>query len=205
MPLTSYSFIGADRFWSLTNDKGQFKDAGMTRILLSMVAMVAAAAVYAQDRTTIAPDGTRVTTQTVHLLTDMPTACVSLPASHAAATIVLSRDELDRLAAPHMPEEDAGLKRLDLLAESRAREFLKTLGKDHDANGCVPVRGKVSMETGFLIGWLLEHGHALVITRRLRLPEPVIIVRHTDTRLFGYEDFLLTDDSVIWRYSTWVS
>ncbi|WP_139350215.1 hypothetical protein [Rhodanobacter sp. C03] len=177
----------------------------MMRILLSMMAMVAATVAYAQDRTPIAPSGTRVTTQTVQLLTGMPAACVSLAAEHTAAMIVLPRDELDRLAAPHTPVEEAGLMRLDLLAESRAREFLKTLGKDHDDHGCVAVRGKVSMDTGFLIGWLLEHGHALVITKRMRLPEPVVIVRHTDTRLFGYEEFLLTDDSVIWGYGTWVS
>lgn len=177
----------------------------MKRFLLATVAIVAAFTLYAQDRTTVAPNGTRMTAHTVQLLTGMPAACVSLPAKGSAAVIVLPRDELDRLAGPHTAVEEAGLKRIDLLAESRAREFMKTLGTGHDRYGCVAVSEKVSLETSYLIGWLLERGHALVITNGQRLPEPVVVVRHVDAKIVGWEEFLLADGRAIWSYGTWVS
>jgi len=175
------------------------------RVLLAMAAIVAAFALYAQDRTTVTPNGTRITAHTVQLLTSMPAACVSLPAKGSAAVIVLPRDELDRLAGPHTAVEEAGLKRVDLLAESRAREFMKTLGTGHDRHGCVAVSEMVSLETSYLIGWLLEHGHALVITQGHGLPEPAITVRHVDAKIVGWEEFLLADGRAIWSYGTWVS
>jgi hypothetical protein len=52
---------------------------------------------------------------------------------------------------------------------------------------------------------MLEQGRAAVVTRRLGKPEPAIIVQHTDTPIFGCEDFLLLDGTKIWGYSVWVA
>ncbi|HEY0197893.1 MAG TPA: hypothetical protein VGC19_05025 [Rhodanobacter sp.] len=170
-----------------------------------MGALAFSVALFAQDRNVVEPDGTRIATRTVHLLQGVPSECVSLEDHGQAATIVLPRDELERLAARNEKADDGKLDRMEFLASGRARDFLKMLGRARDGYGCIAFTGKLPQDSTYLIGWMLEQGKAAVFTKRLRLPEPVIVVRHTDTRLFGYEDFLLLDGTPIWSYGTWVT
>ena len=159
----------------------------------------------AQDRVKVTPDGTRITTRQVSLLDGVPAACIALEAKGQVATIVISRGLVNRLAARDEKAIEGRISRMDFLASGRARDLLKRLSVGRDAMGCQRVRGQLPLDTTFLIGWLLEKGRAAVYTHRLTLPEPVVIVRHTDTQLFGFEEFVLLDGKVIWGYGTWVS
>lgn len=86
-----------------------------------------------------------------------------------------------------------------------ARELLKFVSSQRDSRGCLNVSGELPRGVSYLIGWMSEHGHAAVFARRLNLPEPVIIVRHVETKVSRYEDFLLPDGTEIWGCGVWVS
>lgn len=70
---------------------------------------------------------------------------------------------------------------MDFLASGRARDLLKLLSHRRDRMGCQRLRDGIPTDTAYLIGWLLEQGHAAVFTQRLHQPEPAIIVRRVDT------------------------
>lgn len=163
------------------------------------------ASLPAQDQTVALPDGTHITTHRVSLLGALPASCIALEAKGGSATIVLPRETVDWLAARDVHAVENRVPRMEFLASGRARELLKLLVAGRDHLGCQRLRGKPSMETTFLVGWLLEQGHAAVFAPRFGGPEPAIVVRHTDTLLSGFEDFRLLDGTVIWSYSVWVS
>ncbi len=146
---------------------------------------------------------TRISTQEVHLAENVPVPCVSVAAEHGAATIVLSREELDRLAEVKTRLDASETARLALIAGSRARALLTQLGPRPDARGCLVVQGVVPLDTRFLVGQLLTEGHATVFTRRLNLPEPSLQIRHVSTLYDGWDEFRLLDGTEIWGYGTW--
>lgn len=150
-------------------------------------------------------DGFRVTSQMVHLAEAVPVPCVAVAAQRTEATIVLSRTELEGLAAVRTRVDNSEPARLAFITGDRARALLKQIGPARDAHGCQVVQGTVPLDPGFLVGKLLEQGHATVFTKRLNLPEPVVEVRHVDTELNGREEFRLLDGTVIWSYGVWVS
>lgn len=177
----------------------------MRRWLWLMGVFVWAGLLQAQDRTEVKPDGTRITTHQVPLLNKLPTACVALESKGGLATIVIPADELHRLATRDEKALEGKISRMDFLASGRARDLLKLLSTERDSRGCQEIRGQLPLDTTYLIGWLLEQGHAEVFTHHLNLPEPFIIVRHINTPIFGTEEFLLQDGTEIWGYGTWVS
>ena len=171
-----------------------------------MVGMLAlAGTLQAHDRVETTPDGTRITTRQVPLLEGVPGRCIAVEATGSVATIVISRDRVDSLANRDEKALEATISRMDFLASGRARDLLKLLSGKRDSMGCQRAVSPLPLDTRYLIGWLLEKGRAAVFTHRLGLPEPVIVVRHTHTRVFGMEDFILLDGTRIWAYSTWVS
>lgn len=176
----------------------------MHRLLLLMGMFGWVGALPAQDRTVVEPDGTRIATHQVSLLTELPAPCISLEAEGGAATLVIPRNEVNRLAARDEKAVEDGISRMDFLASGRARDLLKLMSDQRDDRGCQRIRGKLPLDTTYLIGWLLEHGRVAVFTHRFHLPEPAIIVRRTDGQLSGYESFLLLDGTMIWSYGTWV-
>jgi hypothetical protein len=177
----------------------------MYRWLWLMALLVWTASLPARDHTVVQPGGTRITTHRVSLLGVLPAPCIALEARGGVATIVLSRDTVDRLAARDEHAVENKISRMDFLASGRARELLKLLVPGRDHLGCQRLRGKPTSEIAYLVGWLLEQGRAAVFTPRFSGPEPAVVVRHTDTALFGTEDFLLPDGTVIWGYGVWVS
>lgn len=176
----------------------------MYRLMWLIVFLGWAGSLPAQDRTVVMPDGTLVATDRVSLLGTLPTSCIALEAEGGSATIVLSRQTLELLAARDVHALERKVSRVELLASGRARELLKFLAPGRDRFGCQRLRGKPPMNTSFLVGWLLEQGRAVVFTPRFSGPEPAIIVRHTDTSVSGFEDFRLLDGTVIWSYGVWV-
>jgi len=75
--------------------------------------------------------------------------------------------------------------------------LLRLLPTERDGRECQGARGQLSLDTTYLVGWLLEHGRVAVFTHRLSLPEPVIVVRRTDGEPSGYESFPLPDGTAI--------
>lgn len=150
-------------------------------------------------------DGFRVTSQRVHLTEAVRVPCVAVAAQRVEATIVLSREELEGLAAVHTRTDDSEPARLAFIAGMRARALLGQLGPGRDVRGCQVVQGGVPLDAGFLVGQLLEQGHATVFTKRLNMPEPIIEIRHVNTLLNGWEEFRLLDGTMIWSYGVWVS
>lgn len=69
-------------------------------------------------------DGFRVTSQRVHLAETVPVPCVAVAAPRAEATIVLSREELEGLAAVRTRVDDSEPARLAFIAGMRARALL---------------------------------------------------------------------------------
>lgn len=176
----------------------------MYRWLWLMGLLAWTASLPAQHRTVLQPDGTRITTHQVALPGVLPAPCIALEAQGGLATIVLPRETVDRLAARDEHALENTISRMDFLASGRARALLKLLAPGRDRLGCQRLRGKPSMETSYLVRWLLEQVHATVFTPRFSGPEPAIVVRHTSTPLFGTEDFLLLDGAVIWGYGVWM-
>lgn len=177
----------------------------MDRKVVMFVAWALAASTAGDVRATSSQSEMRIRTQEVHLAMDVPTPCVAVAAGRDVATIVLSRDELDRIAAVRTRVDASEAARLAFIAGMRARALLGQLGSARDARGCVAVQGAVPFDARFLVGQLLEQGHATVFTRGLKLPEPVLRIRHVDTLLNGWEEFRLLDGTEIWGYGTWVS
>jgi hypothetical protein len=179
----------------------------MYRLIVLMGLLGWAALLQAQGRPVGPQEGMRITKLRVSLLGVLPASCVALESERGRATIVLPRKTLDRLAKRDEDAVEDTISRREFLASGRARELLSLLGPGRDQFGCQRLQGKPSMETSYLVGWMLEQGHAAVVTRRLGKPEPepAIIVQHTDTLIFGYEDFLLLDGTKIWGYSVWVA
>jgi hypothetical protein len=145
-----------------------------------------------------------VRTTDVHLAQIMPAHCVAVAADGDTATIVLSRDELDSLAAIGRPADGNEAARQAWIAGMRAKALLAHLGA-RDGRGCQVVQGSLPPDTRFVVGRLLEQGHATVFTRHLDLPEPVLQIRYVDGAASGEEAFLLLDGTYIWGYGTWVS
>lgn len=177
----------------------------MFRWTLMVVMFALAGTLQARDHVETNPDGTRITTRQVPLLQGVPGRCIAVEATGGVATIVISRDLIDGLAGRDEKALEATISRMDFLASGRARDLLKLLSDKRDRMGCQRVVSPLPLDTRYLIGWLLEKGRAAVFTHRLGLPEPAIVVRHTHTRVFGMEDFILLDGTRIWGYSTWVS
>lgn len=94
-------------------------------------------------------DGFRVTSQRVHLAETVPVPCVAVAAPRAEATIVLSREELEGLAAVRARVDDSEPARLAFIAGMRARALLGQVGPGRDAHGCQVVQGAVPMDPGF--------------------------------------------------------
>ena len=177
----------------------------MIRRSAMVVAWLLAASTTANGRTASLQSGIRISTQKVHLAENVPVPCVAVTAEHGVATIVLSREELDRLAAVDTRVDASETARLAFLGGIRARALLEQLGPARDAHACLVVQGVVPFDSRFLVGQLLEQGHATVFIRRLNLPEPMLQIRHVNTLLNGWEEFRLLDGTEIWGYSTWVS
>lgn len=110
-----------------------------------------------------------------------------------------------RLASRDVHAAEDKISRMEFLASGRARELLALLAPGRDRFGCQRLSGEPSLETQFLVGWMLEDGRAAVLKSGSRRPEPTILVRRTDTLIMGYENFLLLDGTVVWGYSVWVS
>jgi len=89
-----------------------------------------------------------------------------------------------------------------LLPVVGARELQKQLGLTRDMRDCDLVVGVVSLDARFMVGHMLEQGHAVVFARRLNLPEPVLKIRHVDTLMDGWDGFRLLDGTLIWGYGT---
>lgn len=168
-----------------------------------MLAWVLVGAATANGRAANTQSDGRISTQDVHLAESVPVPCVAVAAERGVAMIVFSREELDRLAAVSSWRGAGEPARLALIAGSRARLLLKQLGPAHDARGCQSVQGVVPFDARFLVGQLLEKGHATVFTRRSNLPEPTLQVRHVSTLLDGRDEFVLLDGTEIWSYGTW--
>lgn len=75
--------------------------AGASDAPLGMVGgmFVWAGVLQAQDRVVVKPDGTRITTHRVPLPNGFPKGCIALDAKGGMATIVVSRERMDRFAA----------------------------------------------------------------------------------------------------------
>jgi len=177
----------------------------MYRLIVLIALLGWSALLQAQGRPVGPQEGTRITKVRVPLLGTLPASCVALEGERGKATIVLPRKTLDWLAERDEDAVEEKISRTEFLASGRARELLSLLGAGRDQFGCQRLQGKPSMETSFLVGWMLEQGHAAVVTRRLGKPEPAIIVQHTDTLIYGYEDFLLPDGAAVWCFSVWVA
>ena len=177
----------------------------MIRRSAMVLAWVLAASASANSCAASPQKDMQISTQEVHLAENVPVGCVAVMAEHDMATIVLSREELDRLATVSTRVDASETARLAFIAGSRARALLKQLGPARDVRGCQVVQGVVPLDARFLVGQLLEHGHATVFARRRDLPEPTIQIRHVNTPVNGLEEFLLLDGTEIWGYGTWVS
>jgi|GEM_PF-2500790 len=171
------------------------RSAVVTTWILAMTMM-------ANSHATSSQNERRISTQKVHLAESVPVHCVAVLADHGVATIVLSREELDSLATVTTWDDSNEASRLAFIAGSRARELQKQIGLTHDIRGCALVDGVVSLDARFLVGHMLEQGHAAVIARRLNLPEPVLQIRHIDTLMDGWDEFHLLDGTQIWGYGT---
>lgn len=122
------------------------------------------------------------TTTRITLRQQLAASCVSV--AGAQTTILLDRAELERLAmlkpaAAAAVEDDA--QRLARLAGVRAQAVLASTGKARDRFGCAVVQeGKESADTHYLLGQLLERGHAAVWTQAPAGFAPAIEVRRVD-------------------------
>ncbi|WP_158884093.1 hypothetical protein [Rhodanobacter sp. L36] len=149
--------------------------------------------------------GTGTNIQTVHLSEIVPARCVAVTADGGVATIVLSREELDGLAGFDKPVDDNNaLTRQAWINGTRAKALLTQLGAI-DARGCQVVQGTLPFDVRFVVGLLLEEGHATIFTRQLNLPEPVLEIRHVNKRFFGWEEFRLLNGTQVWSYDTWTA
>ncbi|MGP1666530.1 MAG: hypothetical protein ACTS5I_11590 [Rhodanobacter sp.] len=177
----------------------------MHRLLCLVGFVFSVATLHAQEQAVTKPDGTRITTRQVPLLAGVPASCIALETRSGKATVVLSKEDLDRLAARDERAVESDISRMELLASGRARDLLKSLSSQRDSRGCQRVIGALPFDTNYLVGWLLEQGKAAVYMPQRNLPEPVIVVRRIDSQLSGYEIFSLLDGTEVWSYSVWVS
>lgn len=126
-----------------------------------------------------------VTRQRVALAQTLAPPCVSVTVEHA--TIVLSRTELERAAQAERASTDATQKdeaqRLAWIAGRRAQALLDVAGDGRDRFGCAPVAvKKVPSDSLYLLGQLLERGHAAVWARQRSGFAAAVEVAHFNPR-----------------------
>ena len=119
--------------------------------LICLIGLVGwAASLPAQNRKIVSPDGTRIGTRQVSLLSAVPEPCIALEAEDRSSTIVLSRNTVEWLASRDVDAVEDKISRMEFLASGRARELLASLAPSRDRFGCQRLSGEPSLETQFL-------------------------------------------------------
>jgi hypothetical protein len=174
-----------------------------------IIAMLFSLLAHAQPESEEPPSGQNVDeVRQVALLTTAPSPCVSL--SFAAGTVLLSRTELETMAAATSKTWQTEPERLALIAAGRAKDLLDSVATTADEFACLPL-SKQSRDALYLVADLLKQGKATVISAKSHKAVPTIAIHYFGQvcgALCGHGEisFMIPEDSQrLFSINWWVS
>lgn len=132
--------------------------------------------------------------------------CVSIQG--VGARILLSENELRELSLRHGQPYASEDERLARIAGDRAALLLGALSDGRDASGCrwSSVAGPgPNHDAVYLVGDLIENGHAMVIRDGASRPEVQVVVRDANGAGSGFRYFELLDGTAFFSFMTWIT
>lgn len=128
----------------------------------------------------------------VHLLTGIPSPCISIEMSNA--TVVLSISDLERLANATPSSWTTESESLAMIDGGRAKEILASTSGSIDTHACLVSSGNISGGS-YLIAHMLEKGEVAVLNKMTGVLVPEITVKKTNNGSAGFIEFYLPESS----------